>query len=366
MNWSGFFKRQIQLGTVSRIPVRADRRWIVVFLLLTAVTAASLQPLVQNVTGSILLGLAASILFFISIFLHEFAHAVVARLEGLHVVEIILHPFGGMTRFAHPPETPRAEFRIALAGPAASFLLTLIFAGSLAASNYAGTDILTLLFFLLALANLLIAVFNLFPGYPLDGGRVLRAYLWKQGRDLDEATILTGRCGQAIAIVLMVLGLVFVILRGEYFTGSWAILAGLFLLDSATSIIREIASEAHVLVEDRMMLPVPISPETDIQKLVDDVLPMHRRTTFLVSYGDRFLGMLFLEDIKSIDRRSWRMTTVREVMRPVHEVQFVLTGTPISEIRHVLEQNRQDGLAVLDERDRLVGFLNRGSIAKRT
>ena len=108
MNWNGFFKRQIQLGTVSRIPVRADRRWIVVFLLLTAGRDASLQPLLQNVGGSVLLVLAASILFFIASFLHEFAHAVVARLEGLQVVEITLQPFGGMARFAHPPETPRA------------------------------------------------------------------------------------------------------------------------------------------------------------------------------------------------------------------------------------------------------------------
>lgn len=365
MELSGFFKRQIELGTVSRIPVRADRRWILVFVLLTAVTAANLHPLVGNTAGSLLLGLAATILFFISIFIHEFAHALIARLEGLQVVEIALHPFGGIARFLHPPETARAEFRIAIAGPAASFLLSLLFVGLLAFSSYAGTDILTLLLFLLALANFLLAVFNLFPGYPLDGGRVLRAYLWKQGKDLDEATILTGRCGQFIAVGLIGLGLFFIVLRGEYFTGFWAILAGFFLFDSATSIIREVAAETHIFVEDVMTLPSPLRPDASIQQLVDEVLPIYRRTAYIVSDGDRFLGMLVLEDLKTVDRAAWRSTAVHSVMRPVENDLFVLTGTSIADARHIMESNRAGALAVLDDASRLVGLLHRGNVKKR-
>ena len=365
MDVNGFLKRQVQLGTVSRIPVRADRRWVFVLLLLAAVSAASLNPLVQNPVGSILLGLAATALFFVSIFLHEYAHAVVARAEGLQVVDIVLHPFGGLARFAHPPHTPRAEFRVAIAGPAASFALTLLFLGLLAASSYAGTDILSLLLFLLALANFMIAVFNMFPGYPLDGGRVLRAYLWKQGRDLDEATVLTGRCGQVIAVGLIVLGLVVVVLRGEYFTGFWAILAGLFVLDSATSIIREVNAEHHVLVEDVMSLPVALSPASTVQHFVDEVLPLHRRTVFPVADGSRFLGMLVLDDLKSIDRERWRAVLIREVMRPVESDHFVLTGTAIIDARAVLERNRTGALAVLDDSSRVVGLLHRGSVRKR-
>src|SRR5690349_12383041 len=109
----------------------------------------------------------------------------------------------------------------------------------MAAANAGGLDILAILLFLLALSNFLLAVFNLFPGYPLDGGRVLRAYLWRNGKDLTEATILTGRCGQVIAVGLILLGLVFVVFYGQYFTGFWAALAGLFLYDSAKAIIRD-------------------------------------------------------------------------------------------------------------------------------
>jgi Zn-dependent protease/CBS domain-containing protein len=365
MDLGGFLKHQVELGTVSRIPVRADRRWVFVLILLAAVTAASLDPLVQSLPFSMALGLAATVLFFVSIFLHEYAHALVARAEGLHVVEIVLHPFGGLARFAHPPLTARAEFRVAIAGPAASFALTLFFLGLLALSNYVGTNILSLLLFLLALANFMIAVFNLFPGYPLDGGRVLRAYLWKQGRDLDEATVLTGRCGQFIGGGLIVLGLFFAVFRGEYFTGFWAILAGLFLIDSATSIIREVEAGQHVLVEDVMVLPAALSPDATIQFLIDEHLPMHRRTAFVVADGPQFLGMLVLDDLRSIDRGRWRTMPVREAMRPASSDHFVSTGTPISDARAVLERNQTGIIAVLDDTSGLVGLLHRGNLHKR-
>ena len=365
MDLGAFLKQQVKLGTVSQIPVRADRRWVFVLVLLAAVTAASLDPLVQSLPFSMALGAVATLLFFISIFIHEYAHAIVARAENLHVVEIVLHPFGGLTRFAHPPETARAEFRVAIAGPAASFVITLVFLSFFALSSYAGTDILSLLLFLLALANFMIAVFNLFPGYPLDGGRVLRAYLWKQGRDLDEATVLTGRCGQFIGGGLIVLGLFFALFRGEYFTGFWAILAGLFLLDSATSIIREVEAGRHVLVEDVMALPMPLSPDATLQYFIDEHLPLHRRTAFAVADGSRFLGMLVLEDLKSIDRGRWRAIRVREAMRPVSTEHFVSTGTPISDARALLERNQTGIIAVLDGTSRLVGLLHRGTLRKR-
>ena len=173
-NYLDFFRRQVVLMHVSGIPVRADGRWFLVVGVMSVVTAASIDSLVDNFGGSLVLGLAVTSLFFVSIFLHEFAHAFVAKMEKLEVVEIVLHPFGGLTRFRHEPETPRAEFRIAVAGPAASFIIAVVFVLLMAAANAAGLDILAILLFLLGLLNFLIAVFNMLPGYPLDGGRVLR------------------------------------------------------------------------------------------------------------------------------------------------------------------------------------------------
>jgi len=200
-------KRQFVMVHVSGIPVRADYRWFFVIGLMTAIVAASLRPFSGSWGLAFVFGLVTTLIFFLSIFLHEYAHAAVAKMEDLRVIEIVLHPFGGLTRFSHEPETPGAEFRIAIAGPVASFVLAVLFALLATAASAAETEILIILAATLAIGNFLLAVFNLFPGYPLDGGRVLRAYLWRSGKDLSEATILTGRCGQAIAGVMILFGL---------------------------------------------------------------------------------------------------------------------------------------------------------------
>lgn len=178
-----FFRRQLLLTHVSGIPVRIDYRWFFVLALMSWVTATSINSLIGNFLTSFIFGLLTTLIFFTSIFLHEYAHAFAARMEGVDVLEIVLHPFGGLARLRREPDTPRAEFRIAIAGPVASFLLALFFLALMWAFNTLGTNIIAPLFFLLALWNFLLAVFNLFPGYPLDGGRVLRAYLWRRGTD---------------------------------------------------------------------------------------------------------------------------------------------------------------------------------------
>lgn len=365
MKYFEFFKRQLLLTHVSGIPVRADYRWVFVLFLMSSITAVSVNGLVQNFAVSFILGFITTLVFFVSIFLHEFAHAWLARMEGLQVVEIVLHPFGGLTRFRHQPETPRAEFRIAIAGPAASFLLAVLFVLLMAAANSAGVDILAILLFLLALSNFLLAVFNLFPGYPLDGGRVLRAYLWRNGKDLDEATILTGRCGQAIAAGLMILGLFIVAARGEYFTGFWAILTGVFLFDSAKGIIREVHNSQKRIVENVMQLAVPVAPDVVIQHFVDNVLLMHRYAVFPVAKKRQLYGVLMLEDMKKIPRKDWNKVTIREVMRPIAADQFVETHTPLDEARELMRTNGIGALGVIDAEGGLVGFIQRSSASRR-
>jgi Zn-dependent protease len=142
-----FFKRQLLIAHVYGIPVRIDYRWFFVLVVLSWITANNINSIVGNILTSLFFGVLTTLVFFASIFLHELAHAVVARMEGVQVVEIVLHPFGGLTRLRHEPETPRAEFRIAIAGPAASFLLALLFLGVMEITNLLGTNIITPLFF---------------------------------------------------------------------------------------------------------------------------------------------------------------------------------------------------------------------------
>jgi Zn-dependent protease len=362
MQFAEGFKRQATLTYISGIPVRADSRWFFVVGLMSAITAASVNSRVGNIAGSVVLGIATTLMFFASVFFHELAHAIAARWEKLEVVEIVLHPFGGLTRFRHPPETPRAEFRIAIAGPAASFILTLFFLGLMGLANAGALDILATLLFLLALSNFLIAVFNMFPGFPLDGGRVLRAYLWKNGKDLTEATILTGRCGQIIAVGLMILGMLFVLFYGEYFTGFWAVLAGLFLYDSAKSIIRDIEASRSIYVDDVMHLPVSVDPEATIQNVVDHVLPLHRHTVFAVAKDKQLFGMLLLEDLKRVGREDWNKTAARDVMRAVTVEHFVETGTPIRDAHALAASNGCGAVAVINSAGFLVGIIYRTSV----
>lgn len=365
MEFWRYFRRPVVLFRALGVPVRADLSWFIVVAIFAAAASATVVEKVGSWGGSVAIGLTATLLFFASIFIHEFAHTVAARLEKLDVVEIVLHPFGGLTRFRHEPETPRAEFRIALAGPAASFLLSVLFVALMATANSAGLDILALLFFLLGLSNFLLAVFNMFPGYPLDGGRVLRAYLWRSGRDLNEATILTGRAGQVIAAGLAALGFFIVIFRGEFFTGFWAIMTGFFLFDSAKGIIDEVQATQRMTVGEVMHLPAAVEPDVDVQHFIDHILPLHRRTVFPVAADHQLYGMLLLEDLKSLDKDRWRNTLVRDAMRPVIPEHFVETSVLFTDAREQMRSNGIGALCVLDKSGQLVGFLQKVRIRKR-
>jgi len=358
-------KRQFVLATISGIPVRADMRWLFVLALMAVIIAASVSPITSDLAAAAVFGIATTLIFFLSIFLHEFAHAGVARMEGLHVVEIVLHPFGGLTRFAHEPETPRAEFRIAIAGPAASFLLAVLFAGLAAFATAIKAEVLVIIAATLAVGNFILAVFNLFPGYPLDGGRVLRAYLWRSGRDLGEATILTGRCGQAIAVAMVVLGLITSVFRGDLFTGSWTLLVGIFLWDSAAGIIKDVRRQERTLVEDVMHLPIPAAAEMNIQEFVDTVLPTHRNSKFPVVKDRQLLGVLMLDDMKALDNTTWRTTKIGEVMRPVDQTHFVEVGTSLAEARETALANGIGSVYVIGADGRLVGVI-RGVSSRQT
>jgi Zn-dependent protease len=364
----GFFdgiKRQFVLMHASGIPVRADYRWLLVLVLITMVTAGGLEPRVESAGLAYLAALLTTLAFFGSVLIHELAHSVIARTEGVDVIEIVLHPFGGLSRLKHEPETPRAEFRIAAAGPAASFGLALLFVVLMAGANAMGADIFRHIFLLLGVFNFLIGIFNLFPGYPLDGGRLLRAYLWRSGRDINEATILTGRCGQVIGGLMIAFGLFIALTRAGFFIGFWMILIGLFLYDAAAGIIKDIRHLAKVGVGDVMLLPVVVSPETDLMSFVDHILPMHRQAVFPVARDRQLYGMLLLEDMKPIPRDKWRSTLIQAVMRPISREHFVEIGASLADARVQMRDNGIGAVAVVDNDGKLAGFLGGGAPRKR-
>jgi len=366
MRFLEVFKRRFLLMRVSGIPVWADYRWVFVLVLIALVSGASLESPETGTATSYLAGLLITIFFFASVLIHELAHAVLARFEGVDVLEIVLHPFGGLARLRHEPETPRAEFRIAAAGPAASFLLAVVSAGLVTLANAAGAPLFSTALYLLATFNFLICVFNLFPGYPLDGGRLLRAYLWRSGRDINEATILTGRCGQVIGGMFVAIGLFLAIIRADFLTGFWMILIGLFLYDAAASIIKDMRRHANVRLMDVMMLPVAVAPDANLLYFVDHILPINRQAVFPVAKDHQLYGMLLLEDLKAVPRERWHQTLVQNVMRAVTREQFIDMTASVSDARAQMRENGIGAVGVLDDDGRLVGFLGGGVIRKQT
>ncbi len=362
-----FFKRQITLTYVYGIPVRIDYRWFLVFVVLTWLSAGSIpNSLIEGYIAKFALGASAILVFFFSIFLHELAHLYVAKREGIEVLEILLHPFGGLARLRREPDTPGAEFRIAIAGPLASFLISFTFMAFFALANSAEKNVFTPLFFILFLFTLLVAIFNLFPGYPLDGGRVLRAILWRRGMELNEATILSGKCGQVIAVVLAVFGLMIMLISRDVLTGLWTILVGVFLFDSANGIIKQVNNFENLTAENVLELPISVKPDISVMKFVDTILPMHRKTIFPVAKNRQLYGFLSLEDIKrELPKEKWHTTEIKDVMRMVEAEYFVETSASVIEAKELLRINGIGILGVLDTKGNFVGVIQRGRIRRR-
>jgi Zn-dependent protease len=373
-------KRQLTIARVYGIPVRIDYRWFAVVALSVWLIASNLQnhaiqvgnvrlPPHAHVTAWIL-GLITTAGLFLSVFGHELAHALMARAEGIEIEEIVLHPFGGLARLKTEPQNPRAEFRIAFAGPASSFLFALLaFVGAKVAAlgNYEGTVVV---FFLIGSGNLLLALFNLFPGYPLDGGRVLRALLWRRTGNIKEATRKAGICGILIGGVLVLFGVYILIAPNwrpaqPYFMGAWSILVGLFLLDTAAKVVKTAHNARLVTVGEAMSPPVAIEPGLIVTRFVDDILPLHRQTRFPVAVSGRLHGILSLDDLKSLPRERWATTRVQAVMRPVTPGFFVEPSTTLDSAQAVMKENGVGAIAIVNARGELVGFLQGGSIKRR-
>jgi len=375
INVKTLFKKQILVARVYGIPVRIDYRWFIVFAMSVALIAANVRkyPLQLGTlrippTGDFLawtLGTVTTLALFLSVFGHELSHALMARIEGIEIEEIVLHPFGGLARLKTQPENPKAEFRIAVAGPAASFMFSLIaFAGMLLTTTLR-FNFGTAFFFFIGAGNLLLAVFNLFPGYPLDGGRVLRAIIWKRSGNIRDATRIAGFCGQLMSLVLIAFGIYMVVAPTfhAYFMGLWSVLVGVFLLGAATSVVRSVRDPATVA--DAMSPPIAIEPDLPISNFIDQVLPMHRHSSFPVAQNRRLLGILSLEDLKKIPREKWRGLRVRDTMRAVSSQLFVPQNATLESVNQLIEHNGVGAVGIVNGTGELVGFLRRGTLKAR-
>jgi Zn-dependent protease/CBS domain-containing protein len=369
------------------INIRVDWSWLLIFALVTWNLSAVFAK-AHSDWGSLLnwgTALVAAILFFLSVLAHELAHSLVAKARGMPVRNIKLFLFGGVSNIGREPSSPGAEFLIALVGPATSIMLGLV---SLTA-GWLGTPIgeavnspeqlvaqlspLTTLLMWLGSSNIFLGFFNLVPGFPLDGGRILRSFFWAITHNLRQATRWASWIGQGIAWLMilagisMVFGIQLPLLGAGFGSGLWLVFIGWFLSNSAAASHRQVVVQS--ILEDvpvaRIMRtdPPTASEAMTIDELVHNSIMGTDDHAFPVLDHGQLVGLVTLEDVRTIPRTSWDNTTVREIMTPAHQLVSLMPEDDAAEAMNRLQARDVRQLPVM-RNGTLSGLLRRRDIIK--
>jgi Zn-dependent protease/predicted transcriptional regulator len=363
------------LGRVFGIPIFAHYSWLPVFPFYAWAIASGLLPREApglSVVKYWALGLLTTMLLFVSVLVHELAHATMARAEGLGTGNITLYMFGGLASLNGQPAQPSSEFKIAVVGPAASFLIGLLFFAAdwllLYGKPYRAVgQVLRHL----GLVNWFLAGFNILPGLPLDGGRVLRALLWRYNKNFRASTQLAIRSGLMIAVTLIVAGIYSFIMLPDYgITGLWMMIIGLMIglmLGTTEGRSRGVWRVKRGTVEDVMNRDVvQIPPNMKVTDFINKVLNNNHHTSFPVVLERRLHGMLLLEELKQTPREEWSRLEAREVMRPVDASMFINANTPIPQAQSMLATNGLGRAVVLDSNGFIVGYVSLRDVSRAT
>jgi Zn-dependent protease/predicted transcriptional regulator len=313
------------------------------------------------------MGVIAALGLFASIVLHELGHATVARRYGLPIRRITLFIFGGVAEMEAEPERPAAEFWVAIAGPIVSFLVGLVCWLLLQAAAGAGAGVLVVgVLAYLSSINVILAVFNLVPAFPLDGGRILRAALWHWKGSLRWATRVSSTIGGGFGILLIVLG-VYRVLTGDFVGGMWWFLIGLFVRFAAQASYQQVViREALRGVPVRRIMsanPITVPSGITIAQLIDDYVYRHHHDMYPVVDNGRLVGCVSMNDIKRLPRERWSSTTVSEVRQPCTEATAISPDTDAMEVLSLMTRSQNTRLLVT-EGDRLVGVVTLRDVMK--
>jgi Zn-dependent protease len=314
------------IGRFGGVEVRLNWSLIAVFALISWSLAEGVFPS-QNPRLShatyIAMGIVAAVLFLVSILLHELGHSLVARREGIEVDSITLWLFGGVSQFKGRFKSAGAEFRVAISGPLVSIVLGVLFVLIALAHPPSSVDGVAAW---LGYINLILAVFNLLPASPLDGGRVLHAALWRAKGDFAWATRVSSEIGQAFGYLFIALGLAMFIFQGS-FSGAWLAFIGWYLLQGARAEARYVATEQALeglRVRDLMVRdPISVDADATIGRIMDDVVWSHRFTTYPVLDGGRPVGLLTFASVAAVPRSDWDTRHVRDTMISLDQIPLL-------------------------------------------
>ena len=357
---------QIKLGRIFGIQIGLHYSWFLIALLIVFSLSAQFRATNPQWGDGTIFAMAVitAVLFFISLLLHEMAHSLVATMNGLPVREITLFALGGVSQIEKNPTSAKVEFWMAFVGPLTSFVIGGLCLGiaRLLGGEAGGPWIAMLLW--LGYINVALGFFNLVPGYPLDGGRVLRAIVWWQTGDADRSTKIAARVGQAVAFILIAYG-IFRYFTGVGIGGLWTAFIGWFLLQAARESYRQvdlIQALNGIRVSDVMIRDCPtVEGWLNLQNFVEqDLLRSAKRCFIVVEHGE-VAGLVTPHEIKQVERSRWPLTTMREVMRPIDDLRSVSPEAPLGSALEAMSRNDVNQLPVVRQ-GHLEGVLSRAQI----
>ncbi len=382
MNCYGVFMQwpSWQIGRALGIPIRVHASWFLIFLLVTWTLATGYLP--EELPGLSptrywAMGGVAALLLFLSVLLHELGHSYVALRYCIPIERITLFVFGGVAHMRKEAPTPRAEFLIAVAGPIVSFVLGAACFGliALAESIHSPRDMqgVVMLGALLGMVNLQLGLFNLIPGFPLDGGRVLRAGLWAWGKDFYRATKQAAVVGLGFGLLLGVLGLAVLVgaLMGKLDSsmasnGSWVVFIGMFLFAAALASRRQAAFRqtlAMVRVRDLMVRTVASIPaHCSLNEAVTQYFQPYGYGSFPVVDGGQLAGLITVAEIQTIPSAMWPWRQVGQVMRPLSPSLMVGPDVSVIQAMEGMAQDGWDQLVVMQD-GQIAGLVTQSAIA---
>ena len=356
----------ISLGRLFGISIRLHFSWFFIFILVIWLLAANWFPGTfpeWSPVTSIIAAVITSLLFFGSVLAHELMHSIVARASGIPVKGITLFIFGGVSQITEEPRVPGVEFRVAIAGPATSLLLGLVF-GAIYLTVPERFEAIIAVTFWLGWINIMLAVFNLLPGFPLDGGRVLRSIIWWRTGNLRKATRWASTAGRVIGFLFIFAG-IWLLFTGYWFNGLWLAFIGWFLSNAAAGSYRQLVIQqmlqghdaSEIMTQDCVM----VAPDTTVEKLVNEyVLPSGNRC-LTVGEAGHVQGLVTLKDIRSVPRDRWPGVRITEVMTPIDKLKWVSPDEDLAKVLGTLTQQDINQLPVV-EGGRIVGMIARDNL----
>jgi len=360
----------LRIGRILGIPLAINYSWFIIFFLITIALSASYFPATYPdwpQTTYWALGIATSLLFFTSVVIHELSHSVVALSSGIPVKSITLFIFGGISHIAREATKPKLEMIMAAAGPLSSLVLGGLF-GILWLATRDVSEPLAALAWWLATINVVLAVFNMIPGFPLDGGRVLRSVIWWVTNDYRKATKIAAFSGQGVGFLFMVFGIAVMFMNPrDWIGGLWYILIGWFLENAAAGSFRQVRlrdalqgfTAGDLMTRDYSS----VSKNITIADLVKGyILPTSRRF-FLVSDNSHLEGIVTLHNVREVPQQQWEATTVAQAMTPSERLKTISPNEDAFSVLERMDEEEINQMPVVTDGN-IVGMIARDAVLR--